>query len=59
MNKPSMTPAEFDAALRKIYPDYDTEAIHRESDDLMENLLISLGYGVGIEFLRKQMRWYA
>jgi len=38
---------------------YDTEAFHSATDELMEDLLISLGYGAAVEIIRDGERWYA
>jgi hypothetical protein len=37
----------------------DTEARHAKLDDLMEELLVSLGYGEGVKVIRSSERWYA
>ena len=37
----------------------DVESLHAETDNLMEELLISLGYGEGVELIRNMERWYA
>ena len=56
-----MTPEEFTERVRQIVEkfDGDAEAYHSVIDDLMEDLLIGLGYGEGVEMLRKPARWYA
>lgn len=66
-----MTPEEFAAEVRKIIAKHDREAkkgfpkwmdyeaCHSDTDDLMEQALISLGYGEGIALIRKTTRWYA
>ncbi len=59
-----MTPEQFLERLKEIYKPcpprshYDPEWCHGKADELMEELLLSLGYGEGIEFLRKE-RWYS
>ena len=40
-------------------PSIDHEETHHESDLLMEEKLIELGYGAAIAFLRTRKRWYA
>jgi len=37
----------------------DPEHSHGETDRLMEEVLIGLGYGAGVDLIRKQIRWYA
>ncbi len=37
----------------------DEEACHGKTDDAMEELLISLGYGGGIKLIRNTTRWCA
>lgn len=62
--------AEFLKRMQKIYepgrprreggsPFVDHEETHHESDRLMEEKLLELGYGEAIAFLRTQKRWYA
>lgn len=60
---------EFLAIMKRIYEpqparegaktSIDHEETHRDSDELMENKLLELGYGEAIAFLRTQKRWYA
>jgi hypothetical protein len=56
-----LTPEEFEAAVREIIKKFavDNEACHGRTDDLMEDVLISLGYGAGVELIRRTERWYA
>jgi len=59
-----MTPEEFHKKLKVIYAKdaragLDPEYNHDESDTLMEDLLIELGYKKGIAYLRDQVRWYS
>lgn len=37
----------------------DIEAMHSETDELMENLLIDLGYVDMVKRIRDTERWYA
>jgi len=55
------TPAEFVSAIDSVVAEHagDHEVIHSKTDDLMELLLQSLGYGEGIAKLQKSTRWYA
>lgn len=60
----TMTPEQFARAVRDIggddpKNDPDPERTHGETDDLMEQLLIDLGYGAGIAQIRTMTRWYA
>ena len=56
-----MTPEEFFNEVQKIVEDLgnDEEICHCQTDDLMEELLIELGYGKGIELIQETTRWYA
>jgi hypothetical protein len=56
-----MSPEEFTERVRGIVEklDGDAEAYHGAIDDLMEETLIELGYGEGVEMLRKPARWYS
>lgn len=57
-----LTPEQFTEKIKGIiYGDNsgDTECTHGMSDDAMEELLIELGYGEGIEIIRNSRRWYA
>lgn len=61
-----MTPDEF---VKKVYEivkknrtargGEDWEGIHGDTDTLMEETLTELGYGYGIEMIKKTTRWYA
>lgn len=58
-----ITPAEFERRMSAIAhpkdrPYYEEEA-HIEADELMEELLIELGYGAGIEVFRAMSKWYS
>ena len=57
-----MTPEEFAKKMREIFPEngyYDSEVAHVDADELMEEVLISLGYGDGVEIFREASKWYA
>ena len=56
-----MTPERFLEKVRQICEEEsgDVEAFHDSTDILMEELLISLGYGEGVELIRSMERWYA
>ena len=59
-NNGEMTPDEFAEKMTKIIKDtggYE-EAFHGEADDLMCELLVSLGYSEGVEIFKKQPKWY-
>lgn len=56
-----MNPNEFLEKIKHIewlYYD-DTEMMHSELDEAMENLLVELGYGEAVEYLKRLERWYA
>ena len=56
-----MSPKEFTDSIRKILKTYsdDCEVSHLELDELMEKVLIELGYEEGIKLIKKSHRWYA
>ena len=56
-----MTKEEFYHKMLAIEEQYgsDEEKFHIESDELMCNLLIELGYGQGIEVFLDTPVWYA
>ena len=60
-----MTPEEFEERMKQIsatdsgYPGCDMEDRHREMDNLMCELLGSLGYGAGVEIFQETDKWYA
>ena len=58
-----ITPAEFERRMSAIaHPKdrpYNQEEGHIEADGLMEELLIELGYGAGIEVFRAMSKWYS
>lgn len=55
------TPEEFAAQMQEIRDTIgsDQESAHAEMDDLMEKVLVELGYGGGIAIFVKQPKWYA
>ena len=60
MTRPS-SPREFkDDVVGIIFSteQYDTETKHRMLDELMEEMLISLGYEEGVHLIRNEERWY-
>ena len=64
-----LTPEEFTKAMKdisdklanppKYRPYYDEEDAHMEMDDLMLDLLRSLGYGDGVDIFENTNKWYA
>lgn len=64
-----MTPEQFRQKMLDIYGggpdrlrpglDYDLESTHSSADNLMCELLRSLGYGAGVEVFRQADKWYA
>ena len=57
-----MTPEEFKEAMLKIYPpgiDVCEEAAHCKADQLLCEVLRSLGYGAGIDIFDNATQWYA
>jgi len=49
--KDKMIPKKFVEAMQKLIDKYgdDPEDMHKAADDLMESVLIDLGYGEGVE----------
>lgn len=64
MNNTPMTPEEFKQAMadarRKFDEDkYDEEDVHIKMDNIMCDLLVSLGYGEGIDIFDNTPMWYS
>lgn len=59
MSAKKITPAQFLERLKEIYSDCRFEEQHVQADKLMEETLRALGYGNGVEYLRRQTRWYS
>lgn len=55
-----VSPEEFLEVIEKFIADRPyPEEFHSRTDELMEELLTSLGYGEGIKAIQSQTRWYA
>lgn len=54
-----MSPEQFDAKMREIAAQWDQEGRHAEADELMVEVLRSLGYGAGCDVYEKMSKWYA
>lgn len=54
-----MTPEEFATKMRELSDSGDLEGAHVEMDDLMCEILKSLGYGEGVEIFENTDKWYA
>ena len=54
----SMTPKEFAEKMRALNIG-DEESDHGNADDLLCELLRSLGYSEGVEEFEKMKKWYA
>ena len=54
-----MTAEEFKVKMIAIGKNGDEEIRHVDADDLMCELLRSLGYGEGIEIFEDMPKWYA
>jgi len=65
MTQPVITPKEFTSRMYMIAhtenPNkyIDPEKEHGNADDLMADILVSLGYSEGIDIYRDMMKWYA
>ena len=53
-----MTPDEFETKMKEAAEE-GGEIGHRLADELMAELLTSLGYGKGVEVFEKIDKWYA
>jgi hypothetical protein len=59
-----MTPEEFKTKMQEIRKELydeenDEEACHCCMDNLMCELLVSLGYGAGVNVFKAAPKWYA
>lgn len=55
-----MTAEEFAQKMEQIFKkDYNEEIAHVEADDLMAEVLSSLGYQKGVEIFFSNEKWYA
>lgn len=64
MNDIIMTPEEFAEKMAELKHEYydirdDEEMVHIQMDDLMCDLLRSLGYGDGIDIFNHTPMWYS
>lgn len=55
------TPEQFEIAMRMIFPEggYDKELAHGAAEDLMCEILESLGYGGGVHVFMDAIKWYS
>lgn len=54
-----MTPEEFKKQMEDIWEHNNPESGHENADNLMCELLRSLGYGDGVDIFNKEYKWYA
>ena len=54
-----MSPKEFYDEMKRLAKVNDTEAWHRDADDLMCSLLRTLGYEDGVEVIESEKKWYS
>jgi hypothetical protein len=54
-----MTPEEFAKEMKKIFAKRNKEERHAKADELMCQLLKSLGYEKGVKIFEKADKWYA
>lgn len=64
MDDTPMTPEEFKQAMTDAYrywweAEHDEEYVHHNMDDIMCDLLRSLGYGEGIDIFENTPKWYS
>jgi hypothetical protein len=55
----NMTPDEFKARMEEVLLVGSCEYRHEDADDLMCEVLRSLGYGDGVDIFEKMEKWYA
>lgn len=53
------TPKEFAKKMSYLAESDDPEADHIKADELMCQLLTSLGYGEGVKIFREMYKWYS
>lgn len=53
------TPKEFAEKMYQLAESGDAEADHVKADELMCQLLTSLGYGEGVKIFRDMDKWYS
>ncbi len=53
------TPKEFAEKMYQLAESGDAEADHVKADELMCQLLTSLGYGEGVKIFRDMYKWYS
>ena len=54
-----MTPEQFAERMKEIALNTDLEMSHGDADDLMCELLVSLGYAEGVYTFVDMDKWYA
>lgn len=54
-----LTPVEFAEKMDEITGIWDFEQAHKDADNLLAELLDSLGYEDGIKLYRDMNKWYA
>ena len=54
-----LTPQEFADQMREICNSGDEEALHVSADNLLTDVLTSLGYGDGVAIFNRTPKWYA
>lgn len=57
-----MTPKEFYEKMKELSDEegfMDSEYVHGNMDDLMCEVLTSLGYGEGVKVFKDTLKWYA
>lgn len=59
MNKANMTPEEFKQKMEQAFDSNDIEMNHINADELMCELLESLGFEEGVKVFTQNAKWYA
>lgn len=56
-----MNPEEFYEKMLKLKKDFgdDVEEVHAKMDDLLCEILTTLGYGDGVEIFNETGKWYS
>lgn len=58
-DKKVLIPEEFYKRMFDLFHTYNEETAHAIADDLMCDLLETLGYGEGVQLFRDANKWYS
>ena len=54
-----ISPEEFRDKMKEIFADRNIECNHFDADNLMLNVLRTLGYGEGVDIFLNNDKWYS